>query len=104
MITSAGPSEPAQEWEALGGSLFTHHWLVGLRGAADRNSDGRVSLFEAYSYTYDHTLAASSTASAGIQHALHEFDLRGAGDFVLTRPASKQSGLQLGRHLAGRTS
>ncbi len=102
VITSAGPSEPAQEWEALGGSLFTHHWLVGLRGAADRNGDGRVTLFEAYAYTYDRTLAASSTASAGAQHALHEFDLRGAGEFVLTRPASKQSGLQLGRHLSGR--
>jgi hypothetical protein len=102
VITSAGPSEPAQEWEALGGSLFTHHWLTGLRGAADRNGDGRVSLFEAYSYTYDHTLAASTSASGGMQHALHQFDLRGAGDLALTRPASKRSGLELGPRLHGR--
>jgi hypothetical protein len=102
VITSAGPSEPAQEWEALGGSLFTHHWLSALRGAADRNGDGRVSLFEAYSYTYDHTLSASTTANAGMQHALHEFDLRGAGDFVLTRPAARASGLELGAKLSGK--
>ena len=48
-ITSTGPNEPAQEWEALGGGLFTHHLLSGLRGAADRDTDGRVTLFEAYS-------------------------------------------------------
>jgi hypothetical protein len=101
VITSAGPSEPAQEWEALGGSLFTHHFLSALRGAADRNGDGRVTLFEAYSYTYDRTLAASTAASAGMQHALHEFELRGAGDFVLTRPAQRTSGIELERKLAG---
>ena len=102
VITSTGSNEPAQEWEALGGSLFTHHLLSGLRGAADRNADGRVTLFEAYSYSYDHTLAASTGASAGSQHPSHEIDLRGAGDLVLTRPGGRSSGLQLGASLEGR--
>ncbi len=102
VITSTGPSEPAQEWEALGGALFTHHLMSALRGAADRNDDGRVTLFEAYSYSYDRTLAASSAAWAGGQHPSHEIDLRGAGDLVLTRPGGRSSGVVLDRELSGR--
>ena len=102
VITSSGSSESAQEWEALGGSLFTHHLISGLRGAADRNGDGRVTLFEAYTYSYDHTLAASTAASAGIQHPAHEIELSGEGDLVLTRPGGRTSGLGLGASLSGR--
>jgi hypothetical protein len=102
VITSTGSGEPAQEWEALGGSLFTHHLISGLRGAADRDGDGRVTLFEAYSYSYDRTLAASTGASAGAQHPSHEIDLRGEGDLVLTRPGGRSSGLGLAAPLAGR--
>ena len=76
-ITSTGPNEPAQEWDALGGGLFTHHLLSGLRGAADRDGDGRVSLFEAYSYVYEQTLSASTQARAGLQHPSHDIDRRG---------------------------
>jgi hypothetical protein len=102
IISSAASSEPAQEWDTLGGSLFTHHWLAALRGAGDRDGDGRVSLFEAYAYAYDRTVSASSAASAGLQHPSHELELRGAGDLVLTRPASRGSGLSLGPALSGR--
>lgn len=102
VITSSGSREPAQEWEALGGSLFTHHLMSGLRGAADRNGDGRVTLFEAYSYSYDHTLAASTSASAGAQHPAHEIELRGEGDLVLTRPGGQSSGMSLGADALGR--
>lgn len=102
VITSTGSREPAQEWEALGGSLFTHHLLSALRGAADRNGDGRVTLFEAYSYSYERTLAASTDASAGPQHPSHEIDLRGEGDLVLTRPGGRNSGLGLAASLSGR--
>jgi hypothetical protein len=102
VIASTGPSEPAQEWEALGGALFTHHLLSALRGAADLDSDGRVTLFEAYAYSYDRTLADSTRAHAGAQHPSHEIDLRGAGDLVLTRPGGRSSGLVLGAALSGR--
>ena len=49
-IASSGAHEPAQEWDALGGSLFTHHLLAGLRGDADFDRDGRVTLMEAFAY------------------------------------------------------
>jgi hypothetical protein len=101
-ITSTGPNEPAQEWDALGGGLFTHHLLSGLRGAADRDSDGRVSLFEAYSYVYEQTLSASSNARSGLQHPAHDIDLRGKGDVTLTRTATLGSGLLFASSTEGR--
>lgn len=101
-ISSTGPNEPAQEWDALGGGLFTHHLLSGLRGAADRDGDGRVSLFEAHSYVYEQTLSASIQARAGSQHPSHDIDLHGKGDVVLTRTSSVGSGLMFASGAAGR--
>ncbi len=102
LITSTGPSEPAQEWEALGGGLFTHYLLSGLRGAADRDGNGRVTLFEAYSYGYEQTLSASTNASAGSQHPAHEIDLRGKGDVTLTRPGGRRSAIGFASSASGR--
>jgi hypothetical protein len=101
-VTASGPNEPAQEWEALGGSLFTHYFTSALRGAADRNGDGRVSLFEAYSYTYERTLSASVSTNAGTQHPSQDIDLHGAGDVILTRPGGLTTGLVFGARLSGR--
>jgi hypothetical protein len=102
ILTATGPAEPAQEWDALGGGLFTHHLISGLRGAADRDSDGDVSLFEAYSYAYDRTLSHSTRARVGPQHPGHEIDVRGTGDLVLTHPGRRGSSLLLARGLSGR--
>jgi hypothetical protein len=102
VLTSTGAGEPAQEWEALGGSLFTHHLLSALRGAADRDGDGRVTLFEAYSYTYERTLSESTSARAGPQHPSHEIELSGKGDLVLTQPAGRASGIILPAGRGGR--
>ena len=101
ILTSTGAGEPAQEWEALGGALFTHHLLSALRGAADRDGDGRVTLSEAYAYTYGRTLTASTGASTGPQHPAQEIELRGTGELVLTRPGGLREGLLLGAPLEG---
>jgi hypothetical protein len=101
ILTATGAGEPAQEWEALGGALFTHYLLSALRGAADRDGDGRVTLSEAYAYTYGRTLSASTGANAGAQHPAQEIELRGAGELVLTRPDALGEGLVLGAELAG---
>ena len=42
--------EEAHESELLRSSFFTHHWIAGLRGAADRDADGLVTLGEAFDY------------------------------------------------------
>ena len=59
-VTSSGADELAQETRTLAGSLFTHHLVSGLYGAADRNTDGRVSLSEAFAHAAARTLRDSS--------------------------------------------
>src|SRR5262249_33278558 len=68
----------------LKGSFFTHYFVSGLRGAADRNGDGSVSVEEAYGYAYQHTLRASSQTVYGTQHPTFRFDLKGKGAVPLT--------------------
>lgn len=88
VITSAGPAESAEEWDALAGSLFTHHLLTALRGNADQEDDGKVTLAEAYGYAFRRTIAQSAR---GQQHPAFDFDLSGTGELVLTRPNTATS-------------
>jgi hypothetical protein len=83
-LTSSSADEDAQESDALRGSFFTHYFVSGLRGAADRNESGTVSVEEAYDYAYQHTLRASSRTWAGLQHPTFQFDLKGRGGVPLT--------------------
>lgn len=85
-LTSSTSTEASQESDALSGSFFTHYLVSGLLGAADQNNDGHVSLEEAYRFTYDSTVRASSRTLAGLQHPTFRFELHGHGGFVLTSP------------------
>ncbi len=80
LLTSSTSDEQARESDGLRGSFFTHHLVTGLRGAADRSKDGRVTLAEAYDYAYAHTVAEA----AGGQHPTFKYDLAGRGEVVLT--------------------
>jgi hypothetical protein len=84
LLTSSTSDEDAQESDALRGSFFTHYFVSGLRGAADRNGDGGISVEEAYGYAYLHTLRASSQTLYGTQHPTFRFDLKGKGAVPLT--------------------
>jgi hypothetical protein len=86
VLASSTGSELSQESDFLRSSYFTHHLLVGLRGAADDNDDGRVSLDEAYRYTYHHTLTATAATAVGSQHVSVEVDLKGQGEIPLSYP------------------
>ena len=83
VITSSTAGEDAQESEALRSSVFTHHFLAGLRGLADWNGDRLVTLGEVYSYAAEQTLKSSLHTVAGTQHATFDYDLRGRADPVL---------------------
>ncbi len=83
VITSSSAGEDAQESEAFRSSVFTHHFLAGLRGMGDLNLDRLVTLGEAYSYSSEQTLKTSMNTLAGSQHATFEYDLRGRADPVL---------------------
>jgi hypothetical protein len=95
VMASSSAQELSQESDELHSSYFTHHLLVGLRGAADADGDGRVSLDEAYRYAYRRTLAATAQTQVGAQHVTLETDLGGQGDVPVTYPAEAKSQLEL---------
>ncbi len=90
LLSSSGPAQAAQEHDALGGSLFTYHLIAGLRGDADSEPDGRVSLNEAYSYAYRRTVFGSQY---GAQTPLADLDVVGSGDLILSQPKSASTAL-----------
>ncbi|MCP4605057.1 MAG: caspase family protein [Proteobacteria bacterium] len=100
VMSSSSANELSQESDTLGGSFFTHHLVVGLRGAADTNTDGRITLNEAYQYAYNNTLVDTAGTAVGKQHVTLETDLRGKGEMILTWPAQANSRITLPTHLS----
>ncbi len=94
VLTSSGADELSQETRALAGSVFTHHWVSGLRGAADADRDGQVTLSEGYRYAFART-EADTAATAVPQRPAFRFELKGQGEVVLTQPARAVSALVL---------
>lgn len=93
ILTSSAADEDSQESDALRGSYFSHHLASGLLGDADRTGDGQVTLFEAYSYAYERTVADTADSAAGPQHPTFSYDLAGNGDLVLTDLGARAEGL-----------
>lgn len=83
ILTSAAPNEKSWELEEIEGQpklkhgVFTHFLLQGLRGKADTDRNGEVTVHEAYQYAYDMTRAATG----GRQHP--QFEGRHSGGFPL---------------------
>ncbi|OGR03315.1 MAG: hypothetical protein A2284_01650 [Deltaproteobacteria bacterium RIFOXYA12_FULL_61_11] len=101
-LTSASAEESAQESDRLGGSIFTHYLLSGLRGAADTSKDSRITLGEAYTYAFNETLTRTQVTQAGPQHPHYEMQLSGSGDVVLTDLRGISAALVLPEALSGR--
>jgi hypothetical protein len=89
-LTASSADEVAQESDEIRGSFFTHAFVSGLLGAADRDHNGAVTLEEAYHHAYDSTLRATSRTLAGTQHPTFQFELRGQEWLVLTRPGTAE--------------
>jgi hypothetical protein len=94
-IASTAVGEAAQESAAIGGSFFTHHLEVGLRGAADADGDGLVTLGEAFRYTAAQTVSGTAATRTGPQHPTYEFRMSGRGDIVLADLRKAESKLVL---------
>jgi len=93
IIASSAMDEKSQESDQLQSSVFTHHWLNGLRGSADANGDRRVTLSEGYQYAYNMTIQTTSRTRWGIQHPAYQFRIHGEGDIVLADLNLGRSGL-----------
>jgi hypothetical protein len=101
-LTASSADESAQESDRLGGSFFTHFLVSGLRGAADLDGKGLVTLNEAYAFAFRETLASTENTKYGAQHPAYEINLTGSGDLVFTDLRATTGGLSLAKDLAGR--
>ncbi|HYO66880.1 MAG TPA: caspase family protein [Archangium sp.] len=101
ILTSSAAGESSQESDELRGSFFTHHLMNALRGAADHDDDGKVTLTEAYGYAYTQTLRSSGQTVA-LQHPTYSWAVKGRGELVLSTPAETQG--KMGRVRLGSSS
>jgi hypothetical protein len=95
VIAASGSDESAFETDEMGGSLFTQHFIAGLRGAADASRDGRVTLQEAYAYAYARTIESVTASGGGSQTPVFDINLKGAGELVLSDLTRSQARLTL---------
>jgi uncharacterized caspase-like protein len=84
IITASRPAEVSIELPELGHGIFTYYLLQGLRGAADLNRDGIVSLQELYEYI-EQQVSQKSRAVGGNQHPMMKGELEGVLPLVKVR-------------------
>lgn len=85
VVTAAAAAEDAAEADDVQGSYFTHAFVSGVRGAADDDGNGTVTLAEAFRHAYDATVLRTARAQSGVQHPTFRHELRGHEDVVLAR-------------------
>lgn len=83
-LTSSSNTEVSQESDNLKSSFFTYNLVNGLRGAADLNSDQKVSLNEAYNYSFNSTIQNTQNIKMGTQHPSYDMKLTGSGNMIIT--------------------
>ena len=76
ILTASRGSEVSLEVPELGHGLFTHYLVQGLRGAADLDRDGIVSLQELYQYL-EQQVSQKSRSIGGNQHPVMKGELEG---------------------------
>ncbi len=103
-LSSSSADEDAQESDKIGASFFTYFFVTGLRGAADRNHDGKITLTEAYQFSYEQTLRRTLNTAHGPQHPAYDMHLSGTGDVVITDLRTTESALVLPIALRGRVT
>ncbi len=91
VLSSSSRGEAAQESEDYHGAVFSHHLENGLRGMADYNSDGQVTLLEAFEYARTATRAEEIMGQTERQNPSFDFDVVGESDPVLARLERKSS-------------
>jgi len=85
IIASSRPSEASIAGADLRHGFFTYYLLEGLKGAADLNRDGIVSLQELYEYV-EQQVVRKSLAVGGNQHPVMKGELEGTMPLHRVRP------------------
>ncbi len=77
IVTASRTNEVSLELPDLGHGIFTYYLVEGLKGAADANRDGIVSLQELYEYV-EQQVTQKSRAAGGNQHPVMKGELEGS--------------------------
>jgi len=84
IITASRPSEVSIELPELGHGIFTYYLVQGLKGAADLNKDGIVTVQELYEYV-EQQVSVKSRSVGGNQHPVMKGEMEGALPLVKVR-------------------
>jgi uncharacterized caspase-like protein len=84
IMTASGPNEVALELPNLGHGVFTYYVLEGLKGKADRNNDGLVTVSELYEYVEDQ-VASTARLAGGRQRPVMKGEIEGTLPLSKTR-------------------
>lgn len=101
ILSSSSATENAQESDLYRSSIFTFHFVNALKGSGDLSGDGKVTLSEAYQYTYNHTVSSTARTWGGVQHPSYRFRIQGEGDVVLADLTTGATGILLEGCVAG---
>ena len=101
IIAASSVGQAAQESDALGGSVFTVHWLNGLMGSADVSGTRYVTLNDAYGYAYRKTVETSALSGGGVQYPSYNFNIQGDGEIWLTNLNTSKEGILLDNSCEG---
>ncbi|MEN0068306.1 MAG: caspase family protein, partial [Myxococcota bacterium] len=93
-LAASSGAEDAHEADVVSGGFFTHHWTAGLRGPADANADGRVTIDESFAYARAYTVRDSTVYAGEPQHPSFKMELRGRDPVVLADLRSQRSTLE----------
>ena len=95
-VASSSGDQAAHESESLAGSFFTHHFVAGLRGAADDDADGVIAMSEAYRYARRRTVRDAAIYAQGEQHPSFRVTLTGRQDVSMTQIDRGRSTMTIG--------
>lgn len=84
IITASRPSEVSIELAELGHGIFTYYLVEGLKGAADLNRDGIITVQELYEYV-EQKVSVKSRSVGGNQHPVMKGEMEGALPLVRVR-------------------
>jgi uncharacterized caspase-like protein len=84
IITASRTSEVSIELPELGHGIFTYYLVQGLKGAADLNKDGIITVQELYEYV-EQQVSVKSRSVGGNQHPVMKGEMEGALPLVKVR-------------------
>lgn len=90
IITSSKDGQLSWEVPNQKNSIFTHHFIEGLQGKADKDRDGVVTFDEAYQYAYNRT----KEQTGGKQHPQYEGQVVGPFPLSYVGPGLPESELK----------